>query len=395
MKKVWKYLIVFIVFILIMILIFLYFTYKRENIKIINNGKELLNEISDLNEGKYNLKDGLVYSSTGSLIKSKYLFGGNGDINIDKYGNVSFDILYKNRHICKYSVGKVSVNNKCIQKELKLEMSKNNDIVSFMSNYDNLYYKISTKDDFIGEWIKSDSKNIVISSYSSKDNYIWFKDENGILSDVYTFYVDCLNTNSSEYDSNTFYCLGSKVKLDNKEWIVLNSKSDLTTLMLSDSLIDRLYMCTKEESDYCFYTNELTRSYRWSLSYVNYYLNNEFINELSDKTKSLLIDNYICDNYNDSGCDDSGCGGYLKETIKRKQYTCDNYTTSKVRIISYEELNLLFNSLKNTKDILGNYWILNTYGKDVASTIELKGNVFILEKPTNKKEVRPVITLSK
>ena len=47
------------------------------------------------------------------------------------------------------------------------------------------------------------------------------------------------------------------------------------------------------------------------------------------------------------------------------------------------------------KDFIGNYWILNAYSSNYASTVEEKGNVFILEDPTNKKEVRPVITISK
>jgi recombinational DNA repair protein RecR len=136
--------------------------------------------------------------------------------------------------------------------------------------------------------------------------------------------------------------------------------------------------------------------YKWSLSIVKNYLNNEFINELSDDTRSKLVPKLICDVYEDTGCDeDKGCGGYLKEDIEKSKYECEKYSSSLIRVITYEEYNDIYNNIEDMKDFVGNYWILNAYGKNVASTVEEKGNVFILEKPTNKKQVRPVITITK
>ena len=395
MKNVGKYIIVFVIFVLIMSGILIYFSYRRERIDLTNDGKQLFNQVKDYQSGNYTLKEGMIYSSTGSLMSDKYLFGGNGNINIDEYGNISFDISYKNHHICKTKLGDVLVSNKCPNKELKLEMVKNNDTISFISNYENLSYKISKKDDFYGEWIKSKDKNIVISSYSTGDNYIWFKDDDGILSDVYTFNVDCLNVSGEEYDKNTFYCLGSKVKLDNKEWLVLESKSNQTTLMLADSLFDRYAMCDKDISNFCYYTKDMSSPYTWETSIVNNYLNNTFINELSDDTKESLVERKICNDYGDSGCNNSGCGGYLEEDINRKGYPCEKYVTSKIRIITYEEYNERYNNLDDLKDFDGNYWVLNGYNKNYASTVEKEGNIFILENPTSKKDVRPVLTISK
>ncbi len=396
MKKTGKYILVFVLFVLIMSGILYYFSERKEKIQLYNNGKELLKVLDNLNKGEYSFKDGLIYTEAGSLINKEYLFGGNGKISIDKYGNISFDIEYKNNHICKNKVGIITIKNSCSDIKLELEMSRNNDIVSFASEYDNLSYKISKNDDFYGNWIESTGKNIIISKYSTGTNYIWFKTKDGVLSPTYTFNVNCLNVDGKDYDKNIFYCPGSRVKLDNKYWLIIESRSNQTTMALAESLINRLYMCSTIESKYCYYTEDKTNQYKWSNSYVNDYLNNEFINELSDETKSLLIEHEICDEYNDYGCDeDKGCGGYLKEDIERKKYTCDNYVNSKIRIITYEDINYLFNNTKNIAGFVGNYWLLNAYGKDVASVLERAGNIFILEDPTKKKEVRPVITIAK
>ena len=102
MKNVGKYIIVFVIFVLIMSGILIYFSYRRERIDLTNDGKQLFNQVKDYQEGNYTLKEGMIYSSTGSLMNDKYLFGGNGNINIDEYGNISFDISYKNHHICIY-----------------------------------------------------------------------------------------------------------------------------------------------------------------------------------------------------------------------------------------------------------------------------------------------------
>ena len=397
MKKVGRYILVFVIFVLLMSFIFVYFTFRKQQNRLMNNGRELLNYLSKLNEGEYSFKKGLIYTSSGSLVDQKYFFDGNGSISIDKYGNVGFKINSNKNCVYKNKAGNVEADKTCPSNdELKVEIVKNNDVVSFITNRDNVSYKLSKLDNFSGNWTPANGKNVVLTSYYSGDNYIWFKDENGVLSQTYTFNLECLNSNGDNYDKSVYYCMGSKVKLDNKEWLVLESKSNYTTLMLADSLIDRLNMCTNTASKYCFYTRNMDNSYKWSLSYVNYYLNNIFIKELSEDTVSKLISREICDVYSDSGCDDDkGCGGYLKEEITLHKYTCDKYSTSKIRIITYEEYNEVHQNVKDMKDFVGNYWILNSYGKDVCSTVEEKGNVYIKEDPTNKKEVRPVITISK
>ena len=397
MGKVKKYIIVFVIFVLLMCFILVYFMFRKENNKLLNDGRDLLAYINTLDAGEYELKDGVVYTSSGSVTSDQYFFNGNGNILKDDFENVSFKINYNKNCVYKNPLGHVSVSNKCPDDvNITVEIVRNNDTVSFVSNIENLSYKLSKEEDFSGNWEASSGKNVILSSYNSGVNYIWFKDEEGHLSDAYKFNVECLESNGDPYDPETFYCKGAKVTIDDKKWLILNSKSDSATLMLADSLLDRLPMCTTEVSKYCFYTNNMDNSYKWSLSKVKDYLNNEFINELSSETRSKLVPNQICDVYSDTGCDeDKGCGGYLKEDIVRKKYKCDKYTSSLIRVITYEEYNDMYNNVKDMSKFKGNYWIMNAYGKNVASTVEEKGNVFVLENPTNKKEVRPVITISK
>ena len=397
MKQVKKYIIVFVIFVLLMCFILVYFMLRKERNKLLNDGRDLLAYINTLDSGDYELKNGVVYTSNGAVTSDQYFFGGNGKISKDEYDNVSFKINYDKSCVYKNKLSKVQINDTCPKdKEIKVEIVRNNDIVSFVSDVENLSYKVSTENDFNGEWISTIGKNVVITSYSSGNNFIWFKDLDGNLSDKYEFNVECLTSNGDQYDSSIFYCKGSKVLLDDKTWLVLNSRSDSTTLMLGESLIDRLPMCEKDISNYCFYMDGFKSAYKWSKSYVNDYLNTEFIKELSNETVDKLIPSEICDVYGDNGCDeDKGCGGYLKEDIERSKYFCEKYSSSKIRIITYEEYNSISKTVKNMKDFIGNYWILNAYSSNYASTVEEKGNVFILEDPTNKKEVRPVITISK
>ena len=240
MKKVGRYILVFVIFVLLMSFIFVYFTFRKQQNRLVNNGRELLNYLSNLNEGEYSFKKGLVYTSSGSLVDNKYFFDGNGSISIDKYGNVGFNINSNKNCVYKNKVGNVEADKTCPNNdELKVEIVKNNDVVSFITNRDNVSYKLSKMDNFSGNWTPANGKNVVLTSYYSGDNYIWFKDENGVLSETYTFNLECLNSNGDNYDKSVYYCIGSKVKLDKKEWLVLESKSNQTTLMLDESLFDR------------------------------------------------------------------------------------------------------------------------------------------------------------
>ena len=163
-----KYIVVIIIFMILMVLILFFFMNKYNSIHTINKSKEMLKYLYTLNEGEYIFKDGFILSSNGSVISEKYYFNGNGNINIDKYKNVRFKIDYNKKCISKTYVGNIEIlNDKCGDFEnINVETIKNNKTVSFTSNKSNLEYKISSNDDFTGEWTQQNYKdNIIINSY--------------------------------------------------------------------------------------------------------------------------------------------------------------------------------------------------------------------------------------
>jgi hypothetical protein len=262
-------------------------------------------------------------------------------------------------------------------------MNKNNKTISFESD-ELLEYMISNKNDFNGNWIKQNDKgNIIINSYNEGKNYIWFKDKDGNLSDTYTFKVDCLNTTNAKYDSNVFYCSGSTIILDDIKWIVIKDNNSSITLMKFMPL----------DKKYAFYDG--ISEFKWSTSPINNYLNNEFINELSDSTINKLLTSEICDDYYNIYCDGEVCVGRSKEEIEMNNFICSNYTNSRVKLISYSEYNYIY-SKANNKDVLnGNYWSINSFKLGYSSSIQYNLDYYILEKTENKLDVRPVIIINK
>ena len=321
---------------------------------------------------------------------------GNGKINVDKYGNVSFTIYYENKCVNKTPLGKINVNKKCIgNKDIKITINKNNNKISFVSNIKNLDYKISTHDDFIGEWIHEDYKdNIVLKRYNEGKNYIWFKDSEGNVSEVISFEVNCFTSTKSTYDKNVFYCSGSTIKLDNIDFLVIKDNNDSIKLMKYTPIDDILSQCTKEESEYCYYTKDKNNSYNWTNSYVNYFLNSEFIKKLSISTINNLVDEYICDDL-DSICNEESCVGISKDYIDKNNYICNSYTKSRVRVISYDEFNYVYSKTSNKKVLNGNYWAINSFSKDNGSSIQYNQDFYVFEGLTNSKDIKPVITLHK
>lgn len=396
MKKWMKYLIVVIVFLLVMSGILIYFTYRSEKIKLINKSNDLLEFLYTLDSGDYEYSKGFIFNNN-KLISDTYYYDGNGKINIDKYGNVKFYINTDNYCIYKASIGKVSIKDgECKNySNLSVGITKNNKAISFFSTKNNLSYKLSNKDDFKGKWISEEyNGNIVIKSYNEGDNYIWFKDENGVLSDVIKFNVDCLNGNKVTYNSDVFYCSGSTLLIDDDEWIVVKDIGSEITLMLAVSIEDKFSHCTNYKSEYCYYNEKESSGYSWNNSHVNYYLNNVYINKLNDKIKSSLISKQICDEYiyNDSN---DNIGGNLKEEIEASNDICNKYTSSKVRILSYNEFNYIYNKLEDISLFEGNYWLINSFVSNKGSVINSNNEVYIMEDLTEVNSIRPVITISK
>jgi hypothetical protein len=102
----------------------------------------------------------------------------------------------------------------------------------------------------------------------------------------------------------------------------------------------------------------------------------------------------ICDDYDNFNCDDSICGGYTKDEILEKEWSCSKYTQSKVKLISYVEFNYAYVNSKNRTNLRGNYLAINSYVHNFASSVN-NFDFYILEDIHNKMDIRPVIQLSK
>ena len=397
MKQKRKVFIVIIIFIVLMGVVLIFFMNKYSNINIINKANSLLSDLYSLKEGNYKLKDGIIVSNSGSVISKKYYFDGNGNINIDKYGNVRFNINYSDKCVSKTSVGSVKLNKGNCNKytNFVVNIIRNNSKISFTSNKNNLSYKLSYNDDFKGKWVKFDTENLILNQYREGKNYIWFKDSDGNISDVIEFEVDCLDTKKANYNKKVFYCSGSTVVLDNYEWIVIEDNNRSTKLMKYLPIDEKMSHCTSEYSEYCYYSKSTNNVYTWENSYINYYLNNIFIEKLSDEVKNNLEEIEICNEYDNYTCDNESCGGYSKEEIEYNNYTCNNYIKSKIKIISFDEYNYVYGRSKDKKVINGNYWAINSYTNDKGSSVQYNYDFYILEDLNNKLDIKPVIVIRK
>ena len=396
MKKKNRYLFVLVIFSVIMSIIIVFFVTKLNNIKAVNNAKDMLKDIYSLEEGEYDFIDGHI-TKDKNLVINKYYFDGNGSISVDKYGNVKMNINFNNKCIVKTSLGSVELRDECNYKKINASIVKNNSKISFILNENNLEYLISNMDDFRGSWMKQEyNDNLILNYYKEGKNYIWFKDSEGNISEALSFEVSCLNTNKAEYKNNIFYCSGSTVMIDKTEWVVLEDNNLSIKLMKRLPLEEKKSFCLNEVSnEYCFYTKSGKNIHKWSNSYINYYLNNDFYNKLSENVKNNIKEFYICDEYDNYKCDNESCGGRTRDEIQYNGWYCNKYVKSKVKLISYDDFNYAYAKSKDKKILSGNYLAINTFKEDKVSSIQYNNEFYILESPTKKLDIRPVILISK
>lgn len=389
MKK-FKRVIIIIVFIIL--IIFIVFN-LYSNIKIKRDLEGIIYSLSNITSGEYIYKDRVIYSSSGKVIGSNYNINGNGKLYIDKYGNVKIYINNSNKCVYKNSLGSIKIKKSCDDFDtLNIKMNRNNNQVSFI-NSANLKYMISNEDNLNGKWTYLDS-DLILSIYDSEVKYLWFKDSDGNLSDLYKFNVQCFDSDGSMYDENTYYCNGSSIKLDNIEWVVIDNDDEYLTLMKRMPISIKLSHCGNG-NNYCYYNESGISNYSWSNSYINYYLNNVYINTLSDTIVNRLVLEDICDVSTNISCDNNdGCGGYLKSEIDNFNYSCNKYTSSYIRLITYNEYNNIYKSMSNINLINGNYWMMNgnyLYGFSVQKSYD----IYIKENLNSLLDIKPVIKIKR
>lgn len=398
MKNTKKYIITIIVFVVVMLLILLFFIFRYNYIHLLNKSRELLEYLYTLDIGEYKYKSGAIYTET-EILSTDYYFEGNGNIKVDDYKNVSFIIQSGDYCVSKTQLGEIKIEKKECHDFVTIEaqVNKNNNIISFIVNEKNLEYLISNSNDLNGKWVKPEyTDNIIIKSFDEDKHYIWFKDKDGNLSKSYSYSVECFFANKGEYDKNKYYCDGSIVSIDDINYIVLDDNMEDITIMKQNSLDVKLSHCLDNVSDYCYYTTDGVSNYKWSKSYINYYLNNIYIKTLNDNIQSKLKEIPICDDFITSGClNDEGCGGFTKNEINFNNWSCNNYSKSKIRILSYNEYVNIFEKIKNKTVLIGNYWLINSGVDNRGSSVQFNYNVYIKEEYTTKLDVKPVFTISK
>ena len=398
MKNTKKYIITIILFVVVMLLILLFFIFRYNYIHLLNKSRELLEYLYTLDIGEYKYKSGAIYTET-EILSTDYYFEGNGNIKVDDYKNVSFIIQSGDYCVSKTQLGEIKIEKKECHDFVTIEaqVNKNNNIISFIVNEKNLEYLISNSNDLNGKWVKPEyTDNIIIKSFDEDKHYIWFKDKDGNLSKSYSYSVECIFANKGEYDKNKYYCDGSIVSIDDINYIVLDDNMKDITIMKQNSLDVKLSHCLDNVSDYCYYTTDGVSNYKWSKSYINYYLNNIYIKTLNDNIQSKLKEIPICDDFITSGClNDEGCGGFTKNEINFNNWSCNNYSKSKIRILSYNEYVNIFEKIKNKTVLIGNYWLINSGVDNRGSSVQFNYNVYIKEEYTTKLDVKPVFTISK
>lgn len=387
MKKFKKYIIIICLFVIVMVGILIFFIFRYDRIHLLNKGKDLLNYLYNLDNGLYKYKYGIL-DNNGNIIETNYFIDGTGEIEKDKYGNVRLYIESKEYCIYKTYLGKINViKDKCNDfKDLEVRLNKNNTIISFDFNNKVSSYMISNNDDFNGKWNDISNNNLILKYYNNGKKYIWFRDNEGNISNVISFDIECLNTSKSNYDKDIFYCNGSTVYINSSEWIVLSNNEKEITLMKYLPLSEKLSHCSSNDSTFCSESNK----YKWSNSYINYYLNNDYINSFKDYD---LVSYDICDDIDNKSCDGEYCGGYTREEIESNKWSCSIYTKSKIRIINYYEFSVFANKYSDMSLFKGSYWmsdISNDKGYSVSNT-----DVYIYEDYNNKLDIRPIITIKK
>ncbi|MCI7084083.1 MAG: hypothetical protein MR938_05290 [Tenericutes bacterium] len=388
MKKFKKYIIIIILFVIVMIGILIFFIFRYDRIHLLNRTRDLLGYIYTIDEGKYNFKYGIL--DNGNITKTDYYIDGTGKVEKDKYGNVRFYIKSKEYCIYKTFLGNINIQKgECSEfKDLEASLNKNNTTISFEFKYPVSEYLISNRDDFKGEWKDISNNNLILNYYEEGIHYIWFKDTDGNISVPIKFTVECLNTTKSDFNKNIFYCNGSTVYIDKEEWIIIDNSFDKITMMKYLPISEKLAHCSGENSSFCNKNDK----YKWSNSYINYYLNNVYIKNFSLKDDLLEYD--ICDDIDNKNCDGEYCGGYTKEEISSNNWSCNKYTKSKIRIINYYEYSLIVNKFKDISLFKGNYW-MSDISNDNGYSLTSSGDVYIYENYNNKLDVRPIITIKK
>lgn len=368
-----------------------------------NNLKELISLIENYKDGEYILKNDILYNEK-NIINKNLNINGLAYLYKNEYG-INGKIQYKNICIYKGVGNSKFIYYKGLCKNLNIKQSEvkfnqNNSQVTIEGDFD--YYSVNKSNKIPDNWSRYSGNDLIIELPYVGNFYIWTKTKYGVVSNPIKVEVVCSLKEDSEISDSTIYCTGSKLTLNGYSWHVISDINGELKLLLDSGQIDLMSHCdNKINNDYCYYKSDiLYKSYKWSDSKINEYLSNDFIKKYENYD---LKEYKICDQTSGtSGCkDDDGCAGYLKEEVDNGKYSCNKYTKSKVRLLTYNEYNYILKNISDHKWLYGSklkdFWLMNGYSKNgfLAFKINIFGQCYLDENTSSLLEVRPVITIYK
>lgn len=404
-----KKLIIKIILVVILSLTVFYFSWNFLYDKILENNVRndliYLNKLLDSYEyGKYYLRDYKLLDENFNEIANKINVKGEALVYITKYG---LNSRLENGKICAY---KTSGNSEVLFysgncdsfdiSESEIKYSQNNSQVTISGEFD--YYYVGKSDVKVGTWLKKEGGDLIINLPYSGKFYIWIKNNAGVISEILSVNVECSNEDSNQINNTLIYCNGSKLNIAGYSWRVISDINGELKLLMDSKQLDLMAHCDSEINEkYCYYKSDiLYKKYKWSNSEINEFLNKKIIKSFNNYK---LKEYEICDVESGvKGCKDGdGCSGYLKEEIKKGSYSCDKYSKSKIRLLTYMEYNHLLNEVLDKRWVynskIGEFWLMNGYSGSGYSAFKVNkfGQVYLDEGVNTLLEVRPVITIYK
>ena len=162
--------------------------------------------------------------------------------------------------------------------------------------------------------------------------------------------------NDEKYVNDDNYVVGDRIRYAGMDFHVIdavpNGKEQILTLLADSNSISMNHL------------NNTSDVYKWSRSNINSYINGEWLNNHGINASSLIGFN-ICDDA--SGLFNENANGGVVESIN---CASNQYTVSKVRLLTQNEFNTLISNLTDTSFLLNNnFWLMDSvYASKVDGT---------------------------
>lgn len=316
-----------------------------------------------------NMDIGLLPKHTFGFIMNKYItkieLSNNGNVTTNTYNNlstVSLSVINPKRYTTKvyYGISITNNSNKAGYVNLVKETIPNGFV--FDKNYpENAgWFEV---DGMLGN--RSLENTVVYPNETVYLQIVLFlpaRDEAGTfvntasVAKITEYNPVIRDINDQEYVNQDQYVVGDTLRYSGINFHVIgavpNGSEQILTL-LADTNISMSHSSSLDV-------------YKWSNSNINYYINNDWINSTNINPTSLIPFN-ICDDA--SGLFNTSANGGVVDAS-----TCASgmYTTSKVRLLTQAEFNVLVNNLTDTSFLLSDdFWLMDAvYATETENTFD-------------------------